>query len=159
MKKRAKFHAHGANKLKTYRRRFTDYQVRVRAEISRQARLRNRTIAELAFEEILKEQGVSYEKEKIFQNGDRWVLTDFFIPRRNLAIEIDGNAHAGQADYDRGRTEWLREKGIETVRFSNNQVLKTPEIVKEELTRILDDESKTPSQEGPYDAVAQEVHS
>jgi hypothetical protein len=45
---RAKFMAHGDNPFKTYRRRYTDYQIMVQAETARQARLRNRTRAEVA---------------------------------------------------------------------------------------------------------------
>jgi hypothetical protein len=52
--KRSVFKAQGDNPLKSYRRKLTEYQVMARAEVHRQARLRNPTRAELAFAEMLK---------------------------------------------------------------------------------------------------------
>lgn len=110
-------------------------------------------MAELAFEEILKELEIEYEKEKIFQNGDRWVLVDFFIPEGNLAIEIDGLQHTLQADYDRGRTEWLAGKGIKTIRFQNPEVVRTPEYARQKLLEIVFGTSTETSDSKPADDV------
>jgi very-short-patch-repair endonuclease len=107
MKARAKFKAHGDNQLKTYRRRFTDYQVTVHANVCRQQRLRNRTRAEMAFAEMLDRHQILYEVEKIFLNGDRFILADFYFKAHNLVIELDGSAHDAQKEYDAGRDAWL----------------------------------------------------
>lgn len=83
---RSVFKAHGDNPLKTYRRRYTDYAVMVRAEICRQDRLRNRTRAEMAFAELLDGMKVQYEIEKIFLNGDPgfWLIS--MSKRRKLYL-------------------------------------------------------------------------
>ena len=49
------------------------------AEVHRQSRPSNPTRAELAFAEMLDCQRILYEREKIFLNGDRYIICDFFF--------------------------------------------------------------------------------
>ncbi len=104
IKARAKFKAHGGNLTKTYRRRFTDYQVMIRANICRQERLRDRTPAEVAFSAMLDDLRILYEVEKIFRNCDRWVLLDFYFSSARSAFEIDGKSQVGHENYE----SWAR---------------------------------------------------
>ena len=63
---------------------------------------------------------------------------DFYCPSLRLGIEIDGGQHAqtiGQRK-DRQRTAWLASKGIEVVRFWNNDVLSNLNGVLSEIVRI-----------------------
>jgi very-short-patch-repair endonuclease len=120
---RRKFKAHGDNPFKCYRRRYTDYQVMCQAEVCRQKRLANATPAEEAMDEILTRLGVKFEREKIILNGDRWVLIDFFLPSINLALELDGEGHRLQKQYDHERSMWLARKGIKVARFWNKAVM------------------------------------
>lgn len=127
IKARAKFHAHREKSTKVYRRRFTDYQVMVRANICRQDRLRNRTRAEMAFAEMLDSMRVLYESEAIFLNGDRFILADFYFKAQKLVIELDGSAHDDQKEYGSGRDAWLlRVYKIRTIRVSNDLILRSP---------------------------------
>jgi len=120
---RSVFKAWGDNPTKTYRRRFTDYQVMIRAQICRQARLRNRTRAEIAFSELLDSIRILYESEAVFLNGDRFILADFYFKSHKLVIELDGSAHDSQKRYDAGRDAWLlRAHGVRTVRIRNSDV-------------------------------------
>jgi very-short-patch-repair endonuclease len=136
--KRTVFKAHGDNPLKTYRRRFTDYQVMIRAEVARLARLRNRTSAEMAFCSILDDMRVLYESEKIFLNGDRFILVDMYVKSSKLALEVDGSAHDDQKGYDGGRDKWLlRTYGVRTVRFANAEVFRSCHKMKARLTLEL----------------------
>jgi|ERR1039457_588691 very-short-patch-repair endonuclease len=138
IKARAKFKAHGDNPFKNYRRRFTDYQLMVRAEISRQARLRDPTAAELAFADMLDGMRILYEREKIFLNGDRFILADFYFKPQKLVIELDGSAHDGQKEYDAGRDAWLlRGYGVKTVRFTNAMVFKKSGEVRRQVISAL----------------------
>jgi hypothetical protein len=131
IKARARFHAHGDNPLKVYRRRFTDLQVMVRANICRQERLRNRTRAELMFSEMLDGMWILYESEAVFLNGDRWILADFYFKAHKVVIELDGSAHDDQKEYDAGRDAWLlRAYGVRTIRFTNTDVFKRIEEMK-----------------------------
>ena len=49
------------------------------------------------------------------------LIVDFYCPVCKLVIEIDGDVHADQEDYDRVRTEWLNEQGYDVIRFTNTQ--------------------------------------
>jgi very-short-patch-repair endonuclease len=121
------FKAHGANTLKTYRRRYSDAQVMAKAREYRMQRLMNRTAAEMAFCAILDGLGVLYESEAIFLNGDRFVLIDIFVRSAKLAFELDGSAHDDQKGYDAGRDVWLlRVHKVRTVRLTNELVLRHP---------------------------------
>jgi very-short-patch-repair endonuclease len=54
---------------------------------------------------------------------DRFIL-DFFCVGRRLVIEIDGSGHANpdQQAYDQARTEWLEQRGLRVIRFTNLEV-------------------------------------
>lgn len=111
------------NITKHYRRRYTDYQVMCQAEVCRQKRLANPTPAELEMSSILTILGIKHERERIILNADRFVLIDIFVPSVNLAIELDGNVHRHQQQYDHERSMWLaRQYSIKTVRFFNAEV-------------------------------------
>ncbi len=49
-------------------------------------------------------------------------ITDFYCAERKLVIEIDGDSHADQVEYDQARTHWLNEEGYRVIRFSNREV-------------------------------------
>jgi len=51
-------------------------------------------------------------------------ILDFYCAKSKLAIEIDGDSHLEQEQYDAERTCWLKsEKGMRMLRFSNQDVL------------------------------------
>lgn len=66
----------------------------------------------------------------------RFIL-DFFCYDHKLAVEIDGHSHAEptQQAYDQARTEWLGQRGIRVIRFSNNDVETNLEGVLQEIAR------------------------
>ena len=50
-------------------------------------------------------------------------IVDFFCAKSKLVIEVDGDTHAEQMDYDAERTKWLNEqKRYRVVRFTNDEV-------------------------------------
>jgi len=53
---------------------------------------------------------------------NRFVL-DFYCSELNLAIEIDGSWHDKKKGYDRARDRFLQHIGIETIRFTNEEIL------------------------------------
>lgn len=121
---RTKFVEWGKNSCKAYRRKFTDDEVTAKAVECRRERLANATEAEDEMARILANLGLVFVREKIIVNGDRWVLLDFFIPSHMLVIELDGDQHRFQKEYDQGRSMWLaRKHRLKTVRFWNNQVM------------------------------------
>ncbi|OUD12310.1 endonuclease domain-containing protein [Thioflexithrix psekupsensis] len=55
----------------------------------------------------------------------RFIL-DFFCYEHQLAIEIDGSHHfeMEQQNYDFARTQWLKERNIKLLRFTNIEINK-----------------------------------
>ncbi len=72
-------------------------------------------------------------------------IVDFVSLERKLIIEIDGGQHNERKvrEEDQEREEWLKEKGYQTLRFWNNDVLTNIEGVLERIKENL--EGKTPS--------------
>lgn len=56
-------------------------------------------------------------------------IVDFAARERGLAMELDGDSHAHQADYDRRRTESITCEGFRVLRFSNGDVMRNIEGV------------------------------
>ncbi len=54
-------------------------------------------------------------------------FADFACASKKLAIEIDGEHHAGRAEADARRTKALERSGWKVVRFSAAEVTRNPE--------------------------------
>jgi len=65
-------------------------------------------------------------------------IVDFCCARSKLVIEIDGDSHAVQVEYDDSRTAHLEEIGYTVVRFTNEQVHRHLDAVLTEIVQILD---------------------
>jgi very-short-patch-repair endonuclease len=61
-------------------------------------------------------------------------IVDFYCAELMLAIEIDGDSHAEQVEYDLQRTAVLNQLGIEVIRYNNNDVLNNLEGVYQDLS-------------------------
>lgn len=64
-------------------------------------------------------------------------IVDFYCVRLSLVIEIDGNSHDNKKQTDDERDKFLKQIGIRTIRFSNDQVLNNPEYIKSILIPFL----------------------
>ncbi len=60
-------------------------------------------------------------------------IVDFYCSEYMLAVEIDGDSHGEQEEYDRKRTERLNALGVTVVRYSNEEVMKNIAGVYEDL--------------------------
>jgi very-short-patch-repair endonuclease len=49
-------------------------------------------------------------------------VLDFYCAEAKLAIEVDGESHAGRAVHDARRTRWLEARGIAVLRFPAEEV-------------------------------------
>ena len=49
-------------------------------------------------------------------------IADFYCTKAKLVIEVDGEIHNYQKEYDIGRTHELENFGIKVIRFTNNDV-------------------------------------
>jgi very-short-patch-repair endonuclease len=65
-------------------------------------------------------------------------IVDFFCPATKLVIEVDGDTHTEQAEYDTERTRWLEEqKTYRVIRFMNSEVNHNIEAVMEAIAAVL----------------------
>jgi very-short-patch-repair endonuclease len=105
--------------------------------ISRQLR-RNMTAGEKALWSRLRSKqllGVQFYRQKPI--GD--YVVDFYAPRANLVIEIDGSQHFenGAIERDLQRDRCLVELGLEVMRFNSREVLTNTEEVAEKISRKM----------------------
>ena len=64
-------------------------------------------------------------------------IADFICIEEKLIIEVDGEIHDHQKEYDDGRTYMLEDIGYKVIRFSNNIVLKAIDEVIEKIKTEL----------------------
>ncbi|BBC26696.1 endonuclease domain-containing protein [Pseudanabaena sp. ABRG5-3] len=50
-------------------------------------------------------------------------IVDFYCPSSKLVIEVDGDIHNQQQEYDQVRTEQLQAFGYTVLRFTNDEVI------------------------------------
>lgn len=60
-------------------------------------------------------------------------IVDFYCAQTRLVIEIDGDSHAEQVEYDQMRTNRLESQGYRVIRFTNIDVLKNLDTVLKEI--------------------------
>jgi very-short-patch-repair endonuclease len=60
-------------------------------------------------------------------------ILDFICSEKRLIIEVDGDIHDDQIDYDAARTEHLEQYGYLVLRFRNDEVLHRLETVLERI--------------------------
>ncbi len=68
-------------------------------------------------------------------------IVDFVCLEKKHVVELDGDSHAHQPEYDERRTAWLEERGYRVQRFTNVDVNKNLEAV---LQAILNACTETP---------------
>ncbi|HEX7656969.1 MAG TPA: endonuclease domain-containing protein [Sphingomonas sp.] len=64
-------------------------------------------------------------------------LVDFFCAEARLVIEVDGDTHAHQQDYDARRTAWIEREGFRVIRFSNDDVMRNLDGVVSAIEQAL----------------------
>ena len=68
---------------------------------------------------------IDFEFQKIiYTDNKHFFIADFYIPSKNLIIELDGEYHndAKQQDKDIWRTKLLNSLGYRVIRFKNKQI-------------------------------------
>ena len=71
---------------------------------------------------------------------------DFFCSELNFGIELDGGQHytLDGKKYDRKRTEYLLNKGVKIVRYTNHEVIQNIKSVLEDLTKKIEEIHSSP---------------
>ncbi|MBE0663402.1 MAG: endonuclease domain-containing protein [Bacteroidales bacterium] len=68
-------------------------------------------------------------------------IADFYCHKAKLVIEVDGEIHNHQQEYDLSRTAEMEKFGIRVLRFSNTEVLNDIDGVIEIIKTTLDEVS------------------
>lgn len=80
-------------------------------------------------------------------------ILDFYCSKLLLGIEIDGESHNEQINYDKQRSESLNKIGIKIVRYTNYEIMSNLEGVYLDLVKqikIRENELKQPPLVPPY---------
>jgi len=78
----------------------------------------NPTFHEKLMAEKLDLAGIEYKTQWVIGK----YIVDFIFQRKQLIIEIDGESHELNFDYDRERDNFLRSRGFKVVRIKNKDV-------------------------------------
>ena len=63
--------------------------------------------------------GTKFRRQNVVGN----YIADFYSRAAMLIIEVDGDSHAFQHDYDQIREEYFRKLGFRVIRFTNSDVI------------------------------------
>jgi very-short-patch-repair endonuclease len=110
---------------------------------ARRRELRNNpTSAEAALWQYLRRHQILGKKFRRQYSIGRYIV-DFFCVECDIAIELDGAPHFRElgAEYDAERTAFLREQGIEIIRFENRVVHQNIEAVLETIREAVGNRS------------------
>jgi very-short-patch-repair endonuclease len=72
-------------------------------------------------------------------------IVDFCAPQKKIIIEVDGEPHASQKEYDSARSEYLGELGFTVIRFWNHEVISDIDAVLIKIKQVVDSTSKLKS--------------
>ncbi len=75
--------------------------------------------------------GYKFTRQKPIGN----FILDFYCSNLLLGIEIDGDSHARQMDYDDERTRRLNAMGVKIIRYTNREVMRSFVGVCDDLLR------------------------
>ncbi|HWP93495.1 MAG TPA: endonuclease domain-containing protein [Thermodesulfobacteriota bacterium] len=64
-------------------------------------------------------------------------IVDFACLEKRLIVEVDGGQHSERVVYDEERSEWLESQGFRILRFWDNEVLTSVDVVKEVIAEAL----------------------
>ena len=75
-------------------------------------------------------------------------FADFYCHAAALVVELDGEIHKTQQEYDATRTELIRDFGIEVIRFKNEEVEKQLSQVLQKIDSACRERAHTPPSQG-----------
>lgn len=80
-------------------------------------------------------KGYQFYRQKIIGN----YIVDFFCPRANVVIEVDGSQHYSEEgeNRDKRRDNYLRGNGLKVLRFSDREVFENLDGVIESIWENL----------------------
>jgi very-short-patch-repair endonuclease len=64
-------------------------------------------------------------------------IVDFYCHKVNLVVEVDGGIHEKRKTEDQLRTDFLKRLGLTVLRFTNNEILDSPDMVKQRIENYI----------------------
>ena len=113
-----------------------------RTELARELR-KNQTVAEALLWRNLrgkKFHGIKFYRQHpiVFDKPNGlFYIVDFYSKTLNLVIEVDGEIHEFQKEYDLNRTGILENLGLRVIRFENTEVVQNVSGVLEILREMI----------------------
>ena len=104
-----------------------------------QVNRQNPTEAENLLWQLLRNNQTGYKIRR--QHPIDGYIADFVCLSKALIIEVDGGYHKETIEEDKLRTEVLKEKGFDLIRFTNNEVLSNPQKIAAQIKEQLDKQS------------------
>jgi len=113
-------------------------------ELARELR-KNSTEAEKRLWKIVRRRQINgfkflRQKPLIYEENYRiksFFIADFYCSRLKLVIEVDGEIHDHQKQYDRERDHVIAELGLQVFRI-NNEETEYPNLVRSKILKITD---------------------
>jgi very-short-patch-repair endonuclease len=101
--------------------------------------IQNITRAEVYFKLLLTKLNIEYTFQYVkFVNDYQFYILDFYLPKYNICIELDGKHHyedIEQYNHDVERDLNLKNLGIKTLRFQNKVAIR---MLKEDLLKSIE---------------------
>jgi very-short-patch-repair endonuclease len=94
------------------------------------------TLAERTLWEILKKRQLNGLRFRS-QHPIGPFIVDFYCPEYRLVIELDGDIHDTQVDYDSARTDQFNAFGYQVIRFRNEEVMVNLENVLNQILEVV----------------------
>lgn len=109
--------------------RLTPYAKQLRQDMSREERH--------LWQGFLKQYPIPFQRQYVCQN----YILDFYCPKANLAVELESSQHyeIGNRDRDAQRTKELEALGMRVLRFTNLEIEKNFEGVRQEIHRVVEE--------------------
>jgi len=108
---------------------------------------KNHTEAEKIVWEKVRNNQLGYKIRR--QHAIENFIADFVCLEKRLVIEIDGDIHENQKEYDNARTFYLNQVGFQVVRFTNKEVLAEADEVVKKIKTILEEIPSSPKENTP----------
>lgn len=83
--------------------------------------------------------GTRFRRQHVFER----FIVDFYCADAHLVIEVDGDIHRQQQEYDALRTQFLESLGLRVVRFSNEDVFGNIDGVVERIGELVSGGTRT----------------
>ena len=102
--------------------------------------LNKKSKSESYFKQLLVDSNIFFERELITSSEGQFFYTDFYIPRFNLCIELDGREHLSTKVKDQYKERFIIDvRKAMTIRFTNEEVLAMNSISWTVITKKMRD--------------------